>query len=98
MKTEASTQQTQEAEFRQHDREWREYAEQLRLEWIRNNNMRNHPDCFEVMREVDKQRVYGLVRQWDTYITPIAEKWWKERGYTVHWPEKNTDPPSYTKD
>lgn len=86
------------AEFERLHSAWVEHAENLRVAWLnKNNRMRNHPDCYEVMRDSDRKEVHDILHNWDAYITPIAEEWWKVRGYTVQWPKDNKDPVGYIK-
>jgi hypothetical protein len=88
-----------EAQFTALQAEYQEHMEELRFEWVRQNNtMRNHPDCYEVMRDQDRERVHGVMQSYNAYITPIAEKWWKDRGWTIQWPTADESRCSYTKD
>lgn len=73
---------------------WREFkihVEGLKREWLRQNRVESR-DVFEVMRPEERERVHGRIRQWERYITPLAEAWWKERGYGVIWPDDNSKP------
>lgn len=79
--------------------EYVQHMENLKRNWLLlNNTIHNHPDCYEVMRDKDRAEVDGILRSFDVYITPIAEKWWKDRGWTIQWPANNSDPCQYTKD
>jgi hypothetical protein len=88
-----------EAQFHVLQAEYTEHMESLKHAWLRENNtMRGHPECYEVMRDKDRQQVHSVMRSYHSYITPIAEKWWKDHGWTIHWPKDNSDPCQYTKD
>jgi hypothetical protein len=72
--------------------EYKHFIEQLRRKWLRENN---HPPRAWVLYELDaqeRQRVDGVIRRWEQYVIPIAEKWWKGHGIGIHWPEKSSDP------
>jgi hypothetical protein len=71
--------------------EFRLYVENLKAAWLRQNQM-NSRDVFEVMRPEERAKVHGTIRQWERYITPLVEAWWKERGYGVTWPDHNLKP------
>ncbi len=72
-------------------KEFKSYIEDLRKGWLRQNRIDSR-DVYEVMRPEDRARVQGRIRQWESYITPPAEAWWKERGYGVIWPDDNSKP------
>jgi hypothetical protein len=68
-----------------------QYIEQLKAQWLSQNRVRSR-DVYEVMRPEDRQEVHRKIKEWETYITPIAEAWWRERGYGVIWPDDNSKP------
>lgn len=72
-------------------REFKAYVDALKTAWLRDNRI-DSKDVYEVMRPEDQQRVRGRITQWEAYITPLAEAWWKERGYGVIWPDDNSKP------
>jgi hypothetical protein len=72
-------------------REFKEYVDVLKRDWLRNNRV-DSKDVYEVMRPDQREQVQGKIRQWEAYITPFAEAWWKERGYRVIWPHDNSEP------
>jgi len=89
----------EEAQFRVLHTEYEAHMKELRSQWMRQNNtMINHPDCYEVMRDRDREEVHAIMRRYEAYITPIAEKWWKDRGFTLHWPTEEESRCAYTKD
>jgi hypothetical protein len=45
----------------------------------------------------EQTKVHEKISEWDRYITPISEAWWKQRGYGVVWPKNNIDPVGYYK-
>ncbi|MEJ0053170.1 MAG: hypothetical protein WDN10_00380 [bacterium] len=72
--------------------QYRSFIEKLRARWLRYNN---HRFTRWVLYELDageRQRVDGVIRRWEEYITPIAEKWWKRYGIGIRWPAKSSDP------
>jgi hypothetical protein len=73
--------------FRQH----RSYIEDLQRKWLVGKRSRSR-DVYEVMSPADREEVHQTIRAWGRYIEPIAEAWWRERGYGVIWPEDNTKP------
>lgn len=44
------------------------------------------------MDSYEREEVQRRIRQWQMYITPFAEAWWKERGYEVFWPDDSSKP------
>jgi hypothetical protein len=72
-------------------REFVAYVEDLKREWLRENRVESR-DVYEVMRPEEQERVHGRIRQWERYITPLSESWWRERGYSVIWPDDNSKP------
>ncbi len=86
-------------EFQTLHAQYEEEMTSLRHAWLlQNNPFRNHPDCYEVMRESDRRGVAGVITSFEAYMTPIAEKWWKDRGWTMEWPTKTEPCCKYTKD
>lgn len=67
------------------------YVEQLRREWLAKN--RPHTiNVWEVMHPFEREQVEQCRADWGKYITPLAEAWWRERGYGVMWPNDNSQP------
>lgn len=92
------------AEFDALDKEFREYVNKLKTDWLAKNpaNVARdifgvQKDVYEVMNQRDRDRVHAVIAQWGRYITPIAEAWWKERGYAVVWPDDDSKPVKYYK-
>lgn len=74
------------------DREYRNYIGELRRAWLReNNNPPRGGHVYEIDLE-EQRRVAGVIRRWSEYITPVAEKWWQERGFGVVWPDDPFSP------
>lgn len=74
------------------DVEFKTFVERLRPRWLRENN---RPPQAWVLYELDageQQRVRGVIQQWEQYITPIAERWWKRRGFGIRWPDDASKP------
>ncbi|HTR18667.1 MAG TPA: hypothetical protein VMH91_01640 [Candidatus Paceibacterota bacterium] len=76
--------------------EYRQYIEGLQRPWCAENRSRSR-DVYEVMSERDRAEVHGIMAHWARYITPFAEAWWKERGYSIVWPDDNSKPEQYCK-
>lgn len=64
------------------------YVTKLRTAWLTENRSRSK-GVFEVMSQTDKDEVRRIMARWEAYITPLAEAWWKERGYGIVWPTDN---------
>lgn len=73
------------------NREYKEYIEGLKRKWVPKNQVHSK-DVFEVMDRFDREKVEQKMKDWERYITPLAEDWWKDRGYGVIWPDDNTKP------
>lgn len=71
--------------------EYREYIEGIRREWIAANWVRSNR-VYETMRDEEREEVHRRIEQWGRYITPIAERWWAERGYGCIWPDDDSEP------
>lgn len=76
--------------------EYCRYIEGLQRPWLAENRSRSK-DVYPVMSERDRAEVHSIMARWATYITPLAENWWKERGYGIIWPDDNTKPEQYYK-
>jgi hypothetical protein len=71
--------------------EFQTYVERVKQGWRRQNQV-NSRDVYEVMRPSERSQVHFRMAEWVRYITPLAEDWWKERGYRVEWPENDSEP------
>jgi hypothetical protein len=40
----------------------------------------------------DREEVNQIIDRWNRYVTPLAEAWWRERGYGITWPEDDSKP------
>ena len=90
-RTDSKTSLTQ-AEINGLSETYKGFIERLRKRWLRDNN---HPPRAWRLYELDaeeRQRVDGLICNWERYVTPISEKWWGRRGFGIRWPEKSSDP------
>ena len=90
---EAMTQAKFEALHRTH----REYIEGLQKEWLQENNHRPKAWRLYELDAEERQRVDGVIRNWEEYVTPLAEAWWRERGFGVRWPKKSSESCEYYK-
>ena len=86
-----------EQEFRTLHKQYEEYVRNERSAWLARAQLR-FKNVYEVMSEAERRDVQQCMFEWEYYITPLAEAWWKERGWTIHWPSKNTDGCRFTKD
>jgi len=82
---------TTEAEVRALNTEYETYIRKLRAEWLAKNRPRSR-DVYEVMRPEEQAEVHRCIARWQDYVTPLAEAWWKERGYGVVWPDDDSKP------
>lgn len=73
------------------NKEYRAYIDKLKADWLSRNRMRSG-DVYETMRPEERHDVHRRIGAWTRYITPLAEAWWKERGYAVIWPEDDSKP------
>ena len=71
--------------------EYRRYIDKIQVKWLAQNRV-NSRDVYEVMRPAERAEVHQRITEWGTFITPLAEAWWKERGYGVIWPDDDSKP------
>jgi hypothetical protein len=73
--------------------EYGEYIGELKRKWLAENRMISNgilaSNVYETMDTEERAEVHGLINEWGQYITPLAEAWWKARGYKVIWPNDN---------
>lgn len=82
-------------EFNAHNEQYATYIDDLKSEWLAENRIRSNgfgSDCYETMNPTQREEVHNRINQWERYITPLAEAWWKERGYGIIWPDDNAQP------
>lgn len=77
--------------------EYEAYNTQLKREWLaesrhRGNRWDGTGDVYEVMRPEEQAKVHAVIDHWKEYITPLAEEWWKKRGWKIVWPEDDSQP------
>lgn len=80
-----------EQKFEQLNQQFCEYCNLLRTEWLKDNRSSSH-NVYEVMNDKEKLEVDNIITRWKLYITPLAESWWKERGFGITWPEDDSKP------
>ena len=68
------------------------FIERSQKRWLRNNNRPPREWRLYELDAEERQRVDGVIRSWEQYVTPAAERWWKRRGFGIRWPEKSSDP------
>ncbi len=78
--------------FAEYSREFERYINTLRQEWLTKHRIKFGNVVYETMNQEERERVNSVIRSWGVYITPLAESWWKERGYGMTWPEDDTEP------
>jgi hypothetical protein len=78
-------------ELRKLNTEYREYIMNIKRKWTAENRMRSNR-VYETMYKEEREEVHRRIAQWGRYITPIAEKWWAERGYGCIWPDDDNLP------
>ena len=79
------------AEFEALDKEYHAYIDTLRADWLAQNQV-DSKNVYEIMSPEEHAKVHGRIAQWSRYITPLAEAWWKKRGYAVIWPDDDSKP------
>lgn len=67
------------------------FIDRLRARWLRDNNHRPKAWVLYETDEQERARVEGVIRAWERYVTPIAERWWQKRGFGIIWPEESSD-------
>lgn len=78
-------------EFDALSKEFEKYINELKRKWLSQNRIDSR-DVYEVMSQTQRAEVHRRIAQWSSYITPLAEAWWKERGYGVTWPADDSKP------
>jgi hypothetical protein len=76
--------------------EFKNYVEELKRKWLAQNKIYS-VNVLEAMTKIELDEVKRRIRQWGVYIQPLAEAWWKERGYGVTWPDDDSKPVRYHK-
>ena len=71
--------------------EYEAYIRPLRAEWIAQNRPVSR-DVYEVRRPEEQAEVHRCIDRCQQYITPLAEAWWRERGFGVIWPDDDSKP------
>lgn len=77
--------------------EFKLYIDELKTKWNGDNRPPQFRDVYEVLRPDERKQIEDHINHWGIYIKPIAEAWWKERGYEVNWPDDNSKPVGYYK-
>ena len=72
--------------------EYKNFIERSKKRWMRDNNRPPREWRLYELDAEERQRVDGVIRNWEHYVTPVAERWWKRRGFGIRWPEKSSDP------
>jgi hypothetical protein len=73
------------------NKEYEVYINDLRYRWLKKNRVYSK-NVLEVMDSFERELVEKCIARWEEYITPLAEVWWKKRGYGVIWPDDNSKP------
>lgn len=85
------TEENQKMEFQALDAEYQEYIRRLKIEWMIKNPF-NSRDVMEIWDDRERERATQHLNGWKCYITPLAEAWWKERGWGIIWPDDDSKP------
>lgn len=67
--------------------EYKIYINKLKFDWRSENKPPEFKDVYEVLRPHEREKIADHIALWSRYVTPIAEAWWKERGYGIVWPD-----------
>ncbi len=82
----------EEAEINALSQEYKAHIEGLQKAWLRENNHRPKHHTLYELDPREQERVDFVIKRWSEYITPIAEAWWKERGFGIIWPKGSSQP------
>jgi len=72
--------------------EYKKFIERAQKRWLRDNNRPPKAWRLYELDAEERQRVDRVIRGWEHYVTPVAERWWKRRGFGICWPKKSSDP------
>ncbi len=67
------------------------YISEIRAQWLASHRVESK-DVYEAMSRENRERVHQVIAEWGRYVTPLAESWWRERGYGVVWPDDDSKP------
>ncbi len=89
-------QEIEQKKFNALSQKYRLFIQDLKSKWLVENRTRSRGlgfgnDCYETMSPNQRKDVDNKIKQWGIYITPLAEAWWKERGYGVIWPDDDKE-------
>lgn len=72
--------------------EFKDFIGDLRRKWLQENNDRSQGigRLYEIDPE-EQRRVKRVTARWAEHITPIAEEWWRQRGFGVIWSKDPSD-------
>jgi|GEM_PF-2508023 len=73
------------------DKQYVAHIKPLKFAWIQANRV-NSRDVYEVMTPDQQDEIKRRLAGYPEYITPLAEAWWRERGYGVTWPDDDSQP------
>ena len=76
-------------EFKKHDKEYALFVSQTRAKWLSQNRLRSN-NVLETLTDREREEVGWIINRWEHYITPLAEEWWKARGYGIIWPTESS--------
>lgn len=74
------------------NKEYKKFIERVQKRWLRDNNRPTKEWRLYELDAEERRRVDGVIHGWEQYVTPVAERWWKRRGFGIRWPEKSSDP------
>lgn len=83
-------------EFKKLHESYKQFIELLKGRWLRYHNSPPRGWTLYELDATERQRVDTVIRNWEHYVTPIAEKWWNKRGFCIHWPLRASEPCNYS--
>jgi molybdopterin-guanine dinucleotide biosynthesis protein A len=72
--------------------DYKAYINNLKRDWLAKNRTPASSQVYELMSEMERGQVRATIAAWSRYVTPLAEAWWKERGYRIEWPDDDSQP------
>ncbi len=84
------TEEEQKNEFLSLDTEYQEYIKRLKVEWHQQNPFHSR-NVIEVWSNHEREQADQHIARWKCYVTPLAETWWKERGWGIIWPDNDAE-------
>ncbi|MCA9353701.1 hypothetical protein KC842_02410 [Candidatus Nomurabacteria bacterium] len=80
------------------NKQYEKFIFKLRWDFFskRENKIPTSDKVVEIMTQQEREDLRRLqsvaINRWNEYVTPIAEKWWRDRGWGVIWPDDDSKP------